>query len=83
VAADLNATFDQSVLRDNTRACVDAADRRGEGLVGTWPSAWPRWLALPIDHVLASGGTEIRDFAVLDIPGSDHRAIFARLRLAD
>lgn len=79
VAADLNATLDQSVLRDNASGCSDAAERRGHGLVGTWPSTWPRWLAVPIDHILTTAGIEARDVDVLDIPGSDHRAIFARL----
>lgn len=81
VAGDLNATLDQSVLRDNASGCSDAAARRGQGLVGTWPSTWPHWLGVPIDHVLATGGIDARDVDVLDIPGSDHRAIFARLHL--
>jgi endonuclease/exonuclease/phosphatase (EEP) superfamily protein YafD len=83
VAADLNATLDHSLLRVNANGCSDAADRRGQGLVGTWPSTWPRWLAVPIDHVLATAGIDTRDVDVLDIPGSDHRAIFARLCLPD
>lgn len=83
VAGDLNATLDQSVLRDNATGCSDAAARRGQGLVGTWPSTWPHWLAVPIDHVLATAGIDTRDVDVLDIPGSDHRAIFARLRLPE
>jgi endonuclease/exonuclease/phosphatase (EEP) superfamily protein YafD len=83
VAGDLNATLDNSVLRDNASGCMDAADRRGQGMVGTWPSTWPRWLAIPIDHVLATAGIDARAVDVLDIPGSDHRAIFARLRLLD
>jgi endonuclease/exonuclease/phosphatase (EEP) superfamily protein YafD len=65
------------VLRDNASDCSDAADWRGQGLVGTRPSTWPRWLAVPIDHIRATTGTDSRDVDVLDIPGSDHPAIFA------
>jgi endonuclease/exonuclease/phosphatase (EEP) superfamily protein YafD len=82
VAGDLNATYDNSVFRDNVIGCSDAADQRGQGLVGTWPSTWPRWLAVPIDHVLATEGIDAGNVEVLDIPGSDHRAVFARLLLS-
>jgi endonuclease/exonuclease/phosphatase (EEP) superfamily protein YafD len=81
VAGDFNATLDHSVLRDSVRGCSDAAARRGRGLVGTWPSRWPRWLAAPIDHVLGTAGIEALEVDVLDVPGSDHRALFARLRV--
>jgi endonuclease/exonuclease/phosphatase (EEP) superfamily protein YafD len=83
VAGDLNATLYHSVLRDSLSGCSDAADRRGQGLVGTWPSTWPRWFAVPIDHVLATSGIDAIGVHVLDMPGSDHRAIFASLRIRE
>lgn len=81
MAGDLNATLDHSELRGNLRGRLDAADQRGQGLVGTWPSTWPRWLAAPIDHIVVTRGLDARGVDVLDIPGSDHRAIFTRFHL--
>jgi endonuclease/exonuclease/phosphatase (EEP) superfamily protein YafD len=83
VAGDLNATLYHSVLRDNASGCVDSASRRGKGLIGTWPSTWPRWLAVPIDHILVTCGIDATGVHVLDMPGSDHRAIFASIRISE
>lgn len=81
VAGDFNATLDHSVFRDAMTGCVDAAERTGEGLVGTWPSRVPSWLEPQIDHVLVTGDITPEQVSVHDIPGSDHRAVFSRLRL--
>ena len=59
-------------LRDNASGCMDAADRRGQGMVGTWPSTWPRWLAFPIDHVLATAGIDARDAGVARLRARDY-----------
>ena len=81
VAGDLNATLDQSVLRAAMRDYTDAASQRGRGWIGTWPTAWPRWLAIPIDHILTTRDIHARQVEVLDIPGSDHRALLAQLHV--
>jgi endonuclease/exonuclease/phosphatase (EEP) superfamily protein YafD len=81
VAGDFNATLDHSVLRDAMTGCADAAERVGNGLVGTWPRRFPRWLGPQIDHVVVTGEIVPETFAVHDIPGSDHRAVVTRLRL--
>ena len=81
VAGDFNSTLDHSVFRSATTGCTDAAERAGEGLVGTWPSRSPRWLGTQIDHVLVRGGITPETLSVHDIPGSDHRAVLARLLL--
>lgn len=78
VAGDLNATLDHSALREGAAGCSDAGAQRGQGLVPTWG---PRVVGPQIDHVLASGGIDTADFAVVAVPGSDHRAVVARLRL--
>jgi endonuclease/exonuclease/phosphatase family metal-dependent hydrolase len=83
VAGDLNATLDHSGLRAATAGCGDAAAQRGHGLTPTWPT-WPRlpsWLGVQIDHVLATEGIVAETFEVRTLPGSDHRAVLARLRL--
>jgi hypothetical protein len=81
IAGDFNATLDHSVFRDAITGCADSAERTGNGLVGTWPDRFPRWLGPQIDHVLVTGGVTAETFSVHDIPGSDHRAVLTRLRL--
>jgi len=54
---------------------MDAAAERGRGLVATWRSDLPRWFGLQIDHVFTTGGIQLTSLQVLDIPGSDHRAL--------
>jgi endonuclease/exonuclease/phosphatase (EEP) superfamily protein YafD len=82
VAGDFNATLDHSALRAGTAGCADAAAQRGEGLVPTWgPSPRSRMLGPQIDHVMATTGIVAETFSVLELPGSDHRALLTRLRL--
>jgi endonuclease/exonuclease/phosphatase (EEP) superfamily protein YafD len=81
IAGDFNATLDHSVFRSATTGCVDAAEETGDGLAGTWPSRFPRWLGPQIDHVLLTGGITAETLSVHDVPGSDHRAVLTRLRL--
>lgn len=83
VAGDFNATLDHSVLRTAMAGCGDAAAQRGDGLIPTWgPTDLLRHTIGPqIDHVLATDGITASAFQVLDIPGSDHRAIMATLRV--
>jgi endonuclease/exonuclease/phosphatase (EEP) superfamily protein YafD len=81
IAGDFNATLDHSVFRAAIQGCTDAAERTGEGLVGTWPTRLPRFLGTQIDHVLVTGGITAETLSVRDVPGSDHRAVLTRLRL--
>jgi endonuclease/exonuclease/phosphatase (EEP) superfamily protein YafD len=76
---DFNATLDHSPLRSATSGCVDAAAERGRGLVATWPTDLPRWLGIQIDHVFTAGGIQPANVQVLDIPGSDHRALLTQV----
>jgi endonuclease/exonuclease/phosphatase (EEP) superfamily protein YafD len=79
VIGDVNATLDQSPLRSGITGCADVAADRGQGLVATWPSYWPRWFGVQIDHVFTDGGLRPESLQVLDIPGSDHRALLTRV----
>lgn len=77
---DFNATLDQADFRDLLATGYrDAGEVTGRGLEPTWPagSAWPP--PVTIDHVLADGRIAIGGYAVEDLPGSDHCAVFARL----
>ena len=80
MAGDFNATLDNGPLRAALGGCVSAASGL-DALVGTFPSSLPRWFGIQIDHVFVPRGTTTLDFAVHDLPGSDHRAVVARLRL--
>ncbi|WP_367133128.1 endonuclease/exonuclease/phosphatase family protein [Saccharothrix sp. HUAS TT1] len=79
LAGDFNATLDHVGLRRLLNSgYVDAADEVGEGLNPTWPSGavWPPPVA--IDHVLVDARCPVDEFTVVDIPGSDHRAVVSR-----
>lgn len=73
VAGDVNATVDHRLLR---------AVGPSAGPVGTatWPARLPRCAGIRIDHVLLPDGVVSTGASVHDVPGSDHRAVLARLR---
>ena len=81
LAGDFNATLDHGTFRRLLRGGYrDAAAQRGSGLRGTWPAA-----AFPppvtIDHVLVDRRAAVLRYRVLDVPNSDHKAVFAELVL--
>ncbi|UFS99636.1 protein kinase domain-containing protein [Nocardia huaxiensis] len=81
VGGDFNATFDHADYRNLLRGrYADAGELVGIGALPTWPEDKPGGPYIGIDKVLVAGGhaTEVRS---LTIPGSDHRAVVARLRL--
>jgi len=81
LAGDFNATLDHASLRRLIeRGYADAADRAGAGLVPTWGLGSSR-PPLAIDHVLVDRRCAVRRVAVHDLPGSDHRAVYAEIRL--
>ncbi|OZM80245.1 endonuclease/exonuclease/phosphatase family protein [Pseudonocardia sp. MH-G8] len=80
VAGDLNATFDHPPLHAALGRCRSAAAGTGDTLVGTFPARLGR-LGIQIDHVLVPAGAVTTRFDVLDLAGSDHRAVLARVRL--
>lgn len=85
LAGDFNATIDQSEFRDLLdRGYYDAAARMGDGLRPTWPAirGSNRYLPVTIDHVLYDRDRAgVRDYDVLDLPGTDHRTVYAELVL--
>jgi len=85
LAGDFNATQDhgpmQALLGVGPAHLSDAADAVG---VSAWPGmTWPSGRRYPplmrLDHVLVSAGFAVRDVAVLTLPGTDHRAVVARV----
>jgi endonuclease/exonuclease/phosphatase (EEP) superfamily protein YafD len=51
----------------------------GKGLIPTWPEMGHNLPPVTIDHILAERRIRILSYEVDDIPGSDHRAVYARL----
>lgn len=76
VVGDLNTvpwdqTFRRFCAQAGLRSCAPSAYR-------TWPSIGP-FAAIPLDHILVSEDLATSDFATVDIPGSDHRGLYAAL----
>ncbi|HEX4059821.1 MAG TPA: endonuclease/exonuclease/phosphatase family protein [Streptosporangiaceae bacterium] len=83
VAGDFNATLDHAQFRRLLRrGYTDAAAAAGRGLVPTWgPEPRGRPPLLTIDHVLTDARCAARTTSVHRLAGTDHRALFAELRL--
>jgi endonuclease/exonuclease/phosphatase (EEP) superfamily protein YafD len=83
LAGDFNATLDHAQLRRFLRlGYVDAASQVGRGLVPTWgPEPNGRPAMLVVDHVLVDRRCAVLTTSAHRVPGSDHRALYAELRL--
>jgi endonuclease/exonuclease/phosphatase (EEP) superfamily protein YafD len=82
LAGDFNGTFDQAPFRELVgRGYRDAGEAAGEGLRPTFPRAYHAIPPITIDHVLADRRLGVVDYGVEELPGSDHRAVYAELRL--
>lgn len=80
LAGDFNATPWTPALHRAVEAGGLALARPDHGWYGSWPSPAGD-LGIPIDQVLHGAGVTVEDFVVLDIPGSDHRAVKVGLAL--
>jgi endonuclease/exonuclease/phosphatase (EEP) superfamily protein YafD len=87
VVGDLNATVDHAPLRALADAGYrDVGELANEGWQPTWPAS-DRWAVLPgvafplaqIDHVLVGPRLAALGMHTVAIPGSDHRAVLARV----
>ena len=81
VAGDFNATPDHAAFRGVLRlGYADAAIQTGTALTRTWgrPGRDP---LLTLDHVLVSRECAVLACSVHMFPGSDHRAVYAEIRL--
>jgi endonuclease/exonuclease/phosphatase family metal-dependent hydrolase len=83
LAGDFNATLDHAELRSVLRrGYVDVASEAGRGLIPTWgPEPHGRPGLLTIDHILADARCAVGITSVHRLPGTDHRAVYAELRL--
>ena len=79
---DFNSGFDHDAFRELVATgYVDAAAALGQGLAPTWPSDRGRPPPVTIDHVLADERVHVADVEVIEVPETDHRAVYARLLL--
>jgi endonuclease/exonuclease/phosphatase (EEP) superfamily protein YafD len=85
LAGDFNATLDHAGLRRLLATGYrDAADVTGEGLLTTWPYYGRKAETVPpvtLDHVLADRRIALRRFKTLELPHTDHRAVYTELTL--
>jgi endonuclease/exonuclease/phosphatase (EEP) superfamily protein YafD len=81
VAGDLNATSFSPAFQRLLQDSPLTDTRRGFGLHGTWPNAWPSFLRIAIDHVLVTPDIHTRQREVGPDIGSDHRPVFVELEL--
>jgi endonuclease/exonuclease/phosphatase family metal-dependent hydrolase len=83
LAGDFNATLDHAQFRQLLRrGWADAASQAGHGLSPTWgPHPGRRPTLLAIDHVLIDRRCAVLTTSAHWLPGSDHRALYAELRL--
>ncbi|WP_084772504.1 endonuclease/exonuclease/phosphatase family protein [Nonomuraea candida] len=82
LAGDFNASLDHRAFRDLLeRGYVDAAEQVGKGLTPTWPNFRPIPPIISIDHVVVDRRVAVNGVEILDVPGTDHRGVFADLRL--
>jgi endonuclease/exonuclease/phosphatase (EEP) superfamily protein YafD len=79
VAGDFNATPDHGPFRACLSGVRDAAEGTAHGLTGTYHARIPRWAGIRIDHVLVPRESATTRFEILDLPGSDHRAVLVGL----
>ncbi len=83
LAGDFNASLDHRAMRELMgRGYLDAAHQVGQGLTPTWPSGRGSPF-ITIDHILADERVGVHTVEVLDVPRTDHRGVFAELRLPD
>jgi endonuclease/exonuclease/phosphatase (EEP) superfamily protein YafD len=83
LAGDFNATLDHAQFRLLLRrGYVDAASQVGNGLSPTWgPKPGQCLSLLAIDHILIDPRCAVLTTSAHCLPGSDHRALYAELRL--
>lgn len=82
LAGDFNATPDHAAFRQLLRrGWVDAGEATGQARRATW---WPMRAPHPrltLDHVLVDPRIAVDRLQVVHVPGTDHRALVADLRL--
>ena len=83
VGGDFNATHDHAQFRALASGRFgDAAVQAGAGHLVTYPTDQPWPPLVGVDHILVAEG-HTTDIATIALPGSDHRALVARIQVND
>jgi endonuclease/exonuclease/phosphatase family metal-dependent hydrolase len=83
LAGDFNATVDHAPFRRLLRlGYADAALQTGNALIPTW-GPFGRPAVITIDHVLVDRRCAVLASSVHTVPGTDHRAVYAEIRLPE
>lgn len=80
VAGDLNSSHDHPAFRRVADGMQDVHRQVGAGWVRTWPVGTRVPPLVHLDHVLVRH-LQVVDAGTEELPGSDHLAVWARLRL--
>lgn len=81
LVGDFNSTLDHRPMRNLLGdGFADAAGTANSGRQPTWPSTGLGLIA--IDHVLSADGYRAISTSTYRVPGSDHRALVARLKVS-
>lgn len=80
MAGDFNAGFGHPAFRQLASGFTDAHRAAGRGWVRTWPVGGRVPPFTQLDHVLVRG-VDVVDAGTDDLPGTDHRAVWARLHV--
>ena len=84
LAGDFNATLDHAVFRDVLRlGYADAGLQAGKALTPTWGPPGSKDAVLTLDHVLVDRSCAVLAYSVHDLPGSDHRVVYAQVQLPE
>ena len=79
VSGDLNLTCYSSGFGDFARAGGLHDTMRGQGLQPTWPTQWPWFMRIPIDHCLVSPELGVRSRRLGGDIASDHMPVLVDL----
>ncbi|MGI9015875.1 MAG: endonuclease/exonuclease/phosphatase family protein [Euzebya sp.] len=77
---DFNATLDHSVFRQVLASgYTEAAAEVGRGFRATWPAREFPLPGITIDHVLVGADVTVKAVQVIEVDGTDHRAVLAEV----
>ncbi len=79
VAGDLNLTMFSPVYRSFVETSGLQNTRKGQGVLGTWPTSGTRIMRLPLDHILHTADFATINCRVGPSVGSDHFPFIADL----
>ena len=82
VIGDLNTTMWSRTYKDFVDTCNLSNLRQGRGVLPSWSRIIPWISAIPIDHCLVGKDLYGKSFRLVQIEGSDHRAMHAVVQVA-